>query len=49
MLPQASKNTGLWLVNTGHVTWILASHWLIEHDDSYFTYIQYQNIQNEFA
>ena len=20
-------NTGLWLVNTGHVTWILSSHW----------------------
>ena len=21
------SNTGLWLVNTGHVTWILISHW----------------------
>ena len=23
------RNTGLWLVNTDHVTWILASDWLI--------------------
>ena len=26
--PARGENTGLWLVNTGHVTWILTSDWL---------------------
>ena len=29
-----SLDTGLWLVNTGHVTWILASDWCCEQLDN---------------